>query len=320
MRRPGIIVVSHNSGDVIGECLDAALETGADLLVVDNASTDATVAEVKRRPGVRLIVNPANAGFAGAVNQGVRILNNQALLLLNPDAVLQTSLEPLLDALAEPGVGAAAGKLTGPDGRPQRGFAVRRFPTPAALAFESLGLNRLWPGNPVNRRYRCLDLDLEQPGEVEQPAGALLMFRREAWEKVGGFDERFHPLWFEDVDFLLRLHRAGYRIRYTPGTWAVHQGAHSVEKLPPERRQAYWYGSLLEYAAKHYSPGGRAVVALAVLFGAAMRMLAAAALGRKAHSTPGYGRVMRQAVSFLARGLRRQRAPAASSTTSCPMV
>ena len=320
MRRPGIVVVTHNSADVIGACLDAALRTGADVLVVDNASSDGTVEEVRRHSGVGLIRNPRNAGFAAAVNQGVRALANQALLLLNPDAELQTGLEALLEALAEPGVGAAAGKLAGPDGKAQRGFAVRRFPTPAALAFESLGLNRLWPGNPVNRRYRCLDLDLEQPGEVEQPAGALLMFRREAWEKVGGFDERFQPLWFEDVDFLLRLHRAGYRIRYAPQTWAVHRGAHSVDKLPPERRQTYWYGSLLEYAAKHYSPGGRAMVGLAVLFGAAMRMPAGAALGRKAHSTPGYGRVMRQAVSFLARGLRRQRAPAASSTTSCPMV
>ncbi len=320
MKRPGIIVVSHNSGDVIGECLDAALETGADVVVVDNGSTDATVAEVERRPRVRLIPNPGNAGFAAAVNQGVRALANQALLLLNPDAVLQTGLDPLVEALSAPGVGAAAGKLAGPDGKAQRGFAVRRLPTPAALVFETLGLNRLWPGNPVNRRYRCLDLDLEKPADVEQPAGALLMFRREAWLRVGGFDERFHPLWFEDVDFLQRLRLAGYRVRYVPQTWAVHRGAHSVEKLAPERRRVYWYGSLLEYAAKHYAPGRRAAVALAVLLGAALRMPACLIPGRGRGWAAAHGRVMRQAVSCLVRGPRNHGAPAASRTTSCPMV
>ncbi len=74
-----------------------------------------------------------------------------------------------------------------------------------------LGLNRLWPGNPVNRRYRCLDLDLEAAADVEQPAGAFLLIRRDAWQALGGFDEGFHPIWFEDVDFLKRARDAGYR-------------------------------------------------------------------------------------------------------------
>jgi len=312
--------VTHNSGDVIGECLDAALRTGADLLVVDNGSSDGTAEEVKRRGRARLIVNAENAGFAAAVNQGVRALNNEALLLLNPDAVLQTGLEPLTEALFEPGVGAAAGKLADAGGRPQKGFAVRRFPTPAALVFETLGLNRFWPGNPVNRRYRCFDLDLDAPADVEQPAGALLMFRREAWVRVGGFDERFHPLWFEDVDFLRRLHLAGYRVRYVPDTWAVHQGAHSVKKLAPERRRVYWYGSLLEYAAKHYSPRGRAVVALAVLLGAALRAPWSATQGRSVQPPAVYRPLMQRALSYLVRGPRNQEARAASRTTTCSMV
>ena len=66
-------------------------------------------------------------------------------------------------------MGAAAGKLTGSQGRPQTGFSVRRFPTPLSLSFEVLGLDRIWPANPVNRRYRCLDLNLEAPADVEQP-------------------------------------------------------------------------------------------------------------------------------------------------------
>src|SRR3982751_379333 len=93
----GIIIVTYNSGDEIGACLDAALATGADIVVVDNASADETVAEAAKR-GVRVIANSENRGFAGAANQGFAALSNPYLLLLNPDAVILTSLQPLRDA------------------------------------------------------------------------------------------------------------------------------------------------------------------------------------------------------------------------------
>jgi GT2 family glycosyltransferase len=110
---------------------------------------------------------------------------------------------------------------------------------------------------------------------VEQPAGAFLMFSRLAYEKVGGFDERFYPVWFEDVDFCARLKEAGYRVRYTPEAVANHTGGHSVGTLPMEIRQRYWYGSLLEYAAKHYPPPALRAVCFAVMLGAGFRALPA---------------------------------------------
>src|SRR5436190_1174485 len=142
----GIIIVTYNSGDEIGACLDAALATGADIVVIDNASVDGTVAEVSRR-GVRVIANSANRGFAGAANQGFAALSNPYLLLLNPDAVIQTSLEPLREASNLPGSAGAAGRLVNTDGSPQNGFMVRRLPTPGALILEALLLNRMWPSN-----------------------------------------------------------------------------------------------------------------------------------------------------------------------------
>src|SRR5271165_2351861 len=90
----GIVIVTYNSASVIGACLDAALPTAAALVVVDNASSDATVPEAARR-GVRLIANSTNRGFAAAVNQGIAVLDSPYILLLNPDAVLLTGLEPL---------------------------------------------------------------------------------------------------------------------------------------------------------------------------------------------------------------------------------
>jgi GT2 family glycosyltransferase len=88
----GIIIVTYNSAGEIGACLDAALASGAETVVVDNASQDGTIAEVARR-GVRLIANSENRGFAGAVNQGFAALNSPYVLLLNPDAVIQRSEE-----------------------------------------------------------------------------------------------------------------------------------------------------------------------------------------------------------------------------------
>lgn len=270
MRDVGIIIVTHNSAGEIGPCLDAAAATGADVLVVDNASQDGTRAEVERH-GTRLIANSRNLGFAAAVNQGVRALRTPLLLLLNPDAIIVNSLAPLRDACLDPRTAAAGGMLVDNSGQPQIGFMVRRFPTPEALCFEALLVNRVIPRNPVNWQYRCLDLDYTAPLDVEQPAGAFLMIRRDAWEKLGGFDENFYPLWFEDVDFLKRATDHAYRIRFVPEAVAKHTGAHSIRKISLEFRQFYWYGSVLKYAAKHFPPGAEKLVCLAVIIGSVMR-------------------------------------------------
>ena len=128
----------------------------------------------------------------------------------------------------------------GPDGRAELGFNVRAFPTATSLAFEILGVNRLLPKNSFNRAYR-IELDPERETEVDQPAGAFLMINRAAWDAVGGFDEDFWPVWFEDVDFCLRLRQAGYRILYAPRTMAHHIGGHSAARLSWEQRQLFWY-------------------------------------------------------------------------------
>ena len=168
--------------------------------------------------------------------------------------------------------------MTGPDGLPQTGFMARRLPSPAALCFENLGINRVWPRNPVNWRFRCFDLDPAETRavEVEQPAGAFLMVRRAAWEQLGGFDEGFYPLWFEDVDFCFRLRAAGWKVFHVPEAAAKHEGAHSIRSIRLENRQFYWYGSLLRYAAKHYPPLMRRLVCCSVVVGSAFRLSAGA--------------------------------------------
>ncbi len=302
MNEPGVLIVTHNSEGVLGGCLDALAETRGEVLVVDNASQDGTLEHVHRRPGVRLIANPWNRGFAAAVNQGMDALERKCVLVLNPDAVLVRGLDALAEAAGAPGVAAAGGKLVGEDGSPQRGFMVRRFPSAPTLCFEVLGLNRLWPSNPVNRRYRCLDLDPEAAGDVDQPAGAFLMIQREIWRALGGLDESFRPLWFEDVDFCRRAVAEGYRIRFEPRAVAKHSGGHSAKRLDWSNREGYWYGNLLRYAAKHCRRSGVAAVCVAVVLGSLLRSIGRIFLSRSLKPIVIYARVIRLAGSHLFSG------------------
>lgn len=286
-----ILIVTHESASEIGACLDAARLSGAEILVIDNASSDATCAEVKSR-GVRLIANSDNRGFAAAVNQGMRALNAPFVLLLNPDATLETSLDPLIECCRAANVAGAAGQLVDSSGRPQAGFSVRSLPSPAALIFEVLLLNRLWPTNPVNWHYRCLGFDFSSPADVEQPAGAFLMLRRDIWETLHGFDERFSPLWFEDVDYCWRARGKSYRMCYTPKAVAKHTGGHSIAKISLEKRQLYWYRSLLGLAFKHFRVGTAKMICAAVVLGSIPRMILGVATYRSLTPIAAFGRVM----------------------------
>ena len=270
------------------------MRTGAPVVVVDNASHDGTIAEIARR-GVRLIANSTNRGFAAAVNQGVAVLNCTHVLLLNPDAVLETGLDSLCEACDLPGAAAAGGRLLDAKGESQIGFMVRSLPTPAVMILEALLLNRLWPKNPLNRRYRGGDLDYSKRLEVEQPAGAFLMVRRAVWQELGGFDEGFFPLWFEDVDFCRRVADRGYRVYYVPGAVAKHTGGHSIANLRVEMRRLYWYGSLLRYSAKHFHPMAFRVVSMAVVAGSFLRMVAESASQRSLKPVAVYWKVVRLA-------------------------
>jgi GT2 family glycosyltransferase len=234
------------------------------------------------------------------VNQGVRTIGADFVLLLNPDAVLQTGLDALRETCENPGAGAAGGKLVDTSsGSAQAGFAVRNLPTATALAFEVLLINRVWPGNPVNWHYRCYRFDYGKPAEVEQPAGAFLMFRRDAWEKVGGFDEQFYPIWFEDVDFCKRLRDDGYHVYYDPRAAATHLGGHSIQKILLQKRELYWYGSLLKYGFKHFAQGQARLLCLAVLAGSLLRMPLGILLRRSFQPIAIYGRVMQLAFRYM---------------------
>lgn len=279
-----IIIVTFNSAAHVESCLRSLAEPGWERIVVDNASADATLERARAVADTLVLANPENRGFAAAAQQGARAARGQLLLFLNPDVTAEPgALAALQTAIAPDGVAAAGGRLLNPDGSTQVGFVARRLPTLASALAEVLLLNRLFPRNPWNRGYRCLDMDYDRAGEVEQPAGACLLVKREAWEAVGGFDESFFPLWFEDVDFCRRLRQRGWRIVYEPRARFRHAGGHSLAALAAVEQQLYWYRNLLRYFRKHHSRAAVAALRLGILGGMLLRMLATA-LGARPHT------------------------------------
>jgi GT2 family glycosyltransferase len=308
------VIVTRNSEEVIGPCLDALAKMAPHItpIVVDNASSDGTLQHVRERQNagrvVRIIANPDNRGFAGAVNQAIESASEaEFLLLLNPDANLLTAVDALVYATAQYGL--AGGKLVDIPGHGQAGFTIRRFPTATSLIFELFGINRLWRSNPVNRRYRYLDRNLDESGPVEQPAGAFLMFRRDVWQKLHGLDEQFHPIWFEDVDFCRRAIDAGFQIQYIPSVSAQHKGGHSIAKVPARCRALYWCVSLIRYASKHFHEPAYRAVCGAVVLSSFPRAVVGMILERSAAPISTYSKIVRLAglclVSSRGRGMKK---------------
>jgi GT2 family glycosyltransferase len=137
-----------------------------------------------------------------------------------------------------------------------------------------------------------LALDYSTRLRVEQPAGAFFMVRRAVWQELGGFDEGFFPLWFEDVDFCRRVADRRYYLYYVPEAVAKHAGAHSIRHLTVEMRRVSWYRSLLRYSARHFRPRAFRAVCLAVVTGSIVRSIAESILDRSLEPLAAYGKVV----------------------------
>lgn len=300
-----VLIVSWNSSAWVGDCLDAlAANEPAEVIVFDNASRDNTVAEVEKRDQTRitLLHGARNYGFAGGVNRALGAARGRLILLLNPDCQLSPNaiaeLRAYLDA--NPEVAAAAPLLHGTDGSSQREFQLRRLPTFRSTATELLMLDELSSKNVTASHHRYRELAIDRPQFVEQPAAAALMIRREVMERIGGFDERFAPAWFEDVDYCRRLAAAGEKIALVPSATAEHHGGSSLEHLSFDEFTTVWYRNLYLYASKWFRPREVERLRWLIIFGMLLRV-AALSLGFSKKEAPrrvairAYTRVMRQA-------------------------
>lgn len=220
------VLVNYNSGQRLGPLLDVLEPQVASVVIVDNASSDGSLAAAEGRSRVKIIRNAKNRGFAAAVNQGSQVARGEWLLLVNPDTHLGSSDVATLLGSVPPDVVAVAPLQVDERGRPLSetgGYkpSLPRYLVWAVLPTRFHGRWGPWLAPPFPDR----DIDLDWV------SGALLALRREEFLRLGGFDERFF-LYHEDVDFGRRAREKGLRVLCRPSVRLHHEVAHGE----PHRR------------------------------------------------------------------------------------
>jgi GT2 family glycosyltransferase len=223
-----VVIVNYNAGNLLLDCVDAALAQAKQVVVIDNASLDSSLKRLKSchegEPRLTILRNGTNLGFASGCNIGARQCTERHILFLNPDCVLtQGSLPRMLEVLnTSPDNGMVGCLLLGLDGNEQGG-ARRTVPTPWRSFVRAFGLTCLgqrWPRLFDDFHLHKQPLP-ESPILIEAISGALMLVRREALEEVGPWDEGYF-LHCEDLDLCMRFRQKGWNILFDPGASAIH--------------------------------------------------------------------------------------------------
>lgn len=233
-----IIIVNYNAGNWLNRSVSSALaHSDGAVTVVDNASTDNSVASVQKQqdnPRLQWIQNSQNRGFAAANNQVLADLQSEFAVLLNPDCEINAQTLPLiLHAFeAHPEMGMASCRILNEDGSLQP-TCRRRFPTPWSALVRMLQLHRLFPGNP---RFQNFDYgaDVSAKAEleiVEAISGAFMVVRKEALAKVGLLDEDYF-MHCEDLDWCKRFEMADWRVGFVAAASVTHAKGVSSRSRP----------------------------------------------------------------------------------------
>jgi GT2 family glycosyltransferase len=273
-----IIVVTWNVRDLALACLESVYadverdRLDVSVWLVDNASSDGIVEAVRARfPRCRIIASERNLGFAGGNNAALRAMGfpdasaatlPDAVLLLNPDTVIRPgALRTLLDFLrATPGAGIAGARLFYGDGSFQH--SAFAFPGLWQLAIDLFPFPGRVQESRLNGRYPRALYEGTAPFPIDHPLGAAMMVRREAIQQVGLLDEDFY-VYCEEIDWAMRVKRAGWSAYCVPNAEVVHYGGQSTSQVRPQSIVNLWTSRLRLYD-KTYNPLKRSL-ALAIL-------------------------------------------------------
>lgn len=301
------IVVAHNSSSVVATCCQSlrSLIPSAEIIVVDNASTDDTRQLCCQFDGVTLLANGVNAGYGRACNQGAEAASGSHVLFLNPDVeIVEANLQALEREQRASPFGLAAPMLR----RSASGARAARHWT-FDLASHVLG--PLWPR------------EIPPPPRLVirrsnwWPAGALLLVDRAEFLGLGGFDRRFF-LYYEDLDLARRYRAANLPIRSTAAIRAHHRAGTSSTSAGAVSRNGWSYLSWIEYLCVW---NGRDTAVRAAKLAGMLRHQVSGALGLLACIGPASGRARRKRLELaeLDQFVRWQSAPGDVSTADfCP--
>lgn len=233
-----VIIVNYNAGELLGDCVRAALAQAEQVIVVDNHSSDASLAGlVQLFDGEgRLLIHRSerNRGFAAGCNLGLNLAAQPSLLFLNPDCILgPDSLRRMFEVLAgDSSIGMVGGRLTNLDGSEQGG-GRRAVPTPWRSFVRAFGLSRWserWPRLFFDFHLHAQPLP-DTPIEVEAVSGALMLVKKAAVDDVGIWDEAYF-LHCEDLDWCMRFRQRGWKILFVPDAPVVHHHSHCSQSRP----------------------------------------------------------------------------------------
>ena len=273
-----VSIVNTDSRELLLACLESLADVDVEIVVLDNASEDGSVAAVRKRfPDVRVIPQEFRAGFGANHNTVIRVTRSRYIYVLNEDTTATDwGFDRLIAYLdAHPRVAAVGPRLVYPDGRRQD--SAWRFPTPLVSALGLATLGKLGVKQSLG----------DDPRPVDWVMGAAIVLRREALTEVGLFDEDFF-LYSEEVDLQFRLRQAGWEVHYVPDVTVVHHESQFSAGIPERRINEMWR-SRHRYWHKHHSGAGARVAALAT----GAQYAARAALSPLARRDPGIGGRMR---------------------------
>ena len=249
-----IVIVNYKySLEMLKACLDSVKNSQGvsyEIFFVDN-SADAVQANLcAQYEDCSYIGNTQNVGFASAVNQGMRLSTGRYILLLNGDVVFgEDVLKRMLDHLdAESDVGIASCVIRYPNGELQP--SIRRFPTPWNQLLVLSKIPHFFSPQSF-RKYMADDIDPYQTQEVESIMGAFMWICHEVPQDIGLFDEKFF-LWFEEVDYCHRAHKAGIKIKHYADVEVFHKKGAAFSLVHTWKKQAWMRQSLRWYMRKHY--------------------------------------------------------------------
>lgn len=260
MTELSICILTLNSVEYIRKCLKSIQQFppdgGYEILVADNGSNDGTVTMLQDEyPAVKIILNKENLGFTKPNNQMLRQAKGNFLLLLNPDTLLtEDCFNPQLDFLkANPDVGISIPKVLNADGSFQK-QSRRGEATPIEVIGYFFKLGKLFPKNKPLNGYLVSWLPEDEVAEVKAVSGSCMFIRRETWEQVGDFDERFFA-YQEDSDYCRRARQKGWKIMYVPISHIIHYGGEGGSKAQPIKSIYQWHRSYFLYYRKHFAKG-----------------------------------------------------------------
>ena len=258
-----VIIVNYNVKYFLEQCLYSVLKaskhTNAEIIVVDNHSTDGSATYLPDKfPAVQFIWNKENVGFAKANNQALAVAKGSYILFLNPDTILpEDCFDQCISFFQQnPLAGALGIRMVDGSGQFLK-ESKRAFPSPLTSLFKLSGLTQLFPHSKILARYHLGHLPDNQNHEVDVLAGAFIMLPKNILQKVGSFDESFF-MYGEDVDLSYRIQQAGYKNYYFADSTIIHFKGESTKKGSLNYVRLF-YQAMSLFVKKHYS-GGKASV------------------------------------------------------------